>query len=230
MPHIVKSYEQELTLLDNKISHMGGIAEFQLSQAFGALQRHDPKLAALAISSDKAIDALQREIEDRVQAIIAKRQPVAVDLRQIVATLKISNDLERIGDFSKNIAKRALAIADQDYPTPLLLGLSNMVGLALRQLKNVLDAYSERDADKALAVWRRDEQLDAIYNSVFRELLTYMMEDPRNIGLSIHLLFVAKNLERIGDHATNVAETTSYLVLGVFISDERPKADNTSTA
>ncbi len=227
--HTVKSYEEELTFLDNKIAHMGGIAERQLAQSFDALNRRDPKLAALAIASDKAIDALQREIEEHAIAMIAKRQPVANDLRHIMAALKISGDLERIGDFSKNIAKRALAIAGESHPKPLLAGLGHMVELALRQLKDALDAFSDRDAEKAMVVWRKDEQLDAMYNSLFRELLTYMMEDPRNIGLSTHLLFGAKNLERIGDHTTNVAETVHYLVHGTAIADDRPKGDNTSS-
>ncbi len=227
--HTVKSYEDDLKFLDNRISHMGGMTERLLGQAFDALSRRDPKLAGVAIASDKAIDTMQREIEEHAIAMIAKRQPVADDLRHIMASLKISADLERIGDFAKNIAKRALAIAGESHPKPLLLGLGHMVELTLRQLKDVLDAYAARDADKALVVWRKDEQLDAMYNSLFRELLTYMMEDPRNIGLSTHLLFGAKNLERIGDHTTNIAETVHYLVHGQTITDDRPKGDNTSS-
>lgn len=227
--HTVKSYEDDLKFLDNRISHMVGMTERLLGQAFDALSRRDPKLAGVAIASDKAIDTMQREIEEHAIAMIAKRQPVADDLRHIMASLKISADLERIGDFAKNIAKRALAIAGESHPKPLLLGLGHMVELTLRQLKDVLDAYAARDADKALVVWRKDEQLDAMYNSLFRELLTYMMEDPRNIGLSTHLLFGAKNLERIGDHTTNIAETVHYLVHGQTITDDRPKGDNTSS-
>jgi phosphate transport system protein len=227
--HTVKSFEDDLTLLDNRIAQMGGLAERLLGQAFDSLNRRDPKLAAAAIASDKSIDNLQREIEDQAVLMIAKRQPVADDLRHIMSALKIAGDLERIGDFSKNIAKRALAIAGESHPKPLLVGLGHMVELALRQLKDVLDAFAERDAEKALTVWRKDEQLDAMYNSLFRELLTYMMEDPRNIGLSTHLLFGAKNLERIGDHTTNIAETVHYLVHGSAISDDRPKGDTTSS-
>jgi phosphate transport system protein len=227
--HTVKSFEDELTLLDNRIAQMGGLVERQLGQSFDALNRRDPKLAATSIAGDKAVDQLQREIDDHAVLVIAKRQPVADDLRHIMAGLKIAADLERIGDFSKNIAKRALAIAGESHPKPLLLGLGHMVELALRQLKDALDAFAERDADKALAVWRNDEQLDAMYNSLFRELLTYMMEDPRNIGLSTHLLFGAKNLERIGDHTTSIAETVHYLVHGIAITDDRPKGDNTSS-
>ena len=133
--------------------------------------------------------------------MIARRQPMANDLRHVMTVLKIAGDLERIGDLAKNIAKRALAVSGENHPKPLMTGLKHMVELALSQLKDVLDAYAERDAEKAVAVWRHDERIDAMYNSLFRELLTYMMEDPRNIGLCTHLLFAAKNIERIGDHS-----------------------------
>jgi len=172
---------------------------------------------------------LERKIEEQAITMIARRQPMALDLRQIMTAIRISSDLERIGDLGKNIAKRALAMAGENHPKQLMLGLKYMGELALEQLKNVLDAYSERNADKALKVWHRDEEIDAMYNSLFRELLTYMMEDPRNIGLCTHLLFGAKNIERIGDHATNIAETIHYLVHGNAILDERPKGDVTST-
>jgi phosphate transport system protein len=227
--HTVRSYEEELAILDKKIAQMGGLAESILGQAFDALERRDPRLAETAVQSDKAIDTLQREIEDMAITMIARRQPMADDLRHIMAALHITRDLERIGDHAKNIAKRALAIANEQYPKPLMSGLRHMVERALRQLKEVLDAYSERNAEQALAVWRADEQIDAMYNSVFRELLTYMMEDPRNIGLCTHLLFGAKNIERVGDHTTNIAETVHYLVHGVTIPDDRPKGDNTSS-
>ena len=161
--------------------------------------------------------------------MIARRQPVANDLRHIMTVLKIAGDLERTGDLAKNIAKRALAIADESHPKPLMSGIRHMVELALHQLKEVLDAYAERDADKALSVWRNDAQIDAMYNSLFRELLTYMMEDPRNIGISTHLLFGAKNVERVGDHTTNIAESVYYLVHGISITEDRPKDDQTSS-
>jgi phosphate transport system protein len=226
--HTVKSYEQELALLDRRLAHMGGLAENLLGQAFEALDRRDPHLAEQAVQSDKAIDQLQRDIEAQVISMIARRQPMADDLRQIMAALKIATDLERIGDMAKNIAKRALAIANEQYPKPLMSGLRHMTERALRQLKDVLDAYAERDAQMALHVWREDEQIDAMYNSVFRELLTYMMEDPRNISLCTHLLFGAKNLERVGDHCTNIAETVHYLASGTTINEDRPKGDRTS--
>jgi phosphate transport system protein len=208
---------------------MGGLAEQNLGYAFDALEKRDPQLAESVIRSDRAIDNLEREIEQQAISMIARRQPMADDLRQIVGVLRITGDLERIGDLAKNIAKRALAIAHEPHPKPLMTGFRHMVELALRQLKDVLDAYAERDAERALKVWREDEQIDATYNSLFRELLTYMMEDPRNIGLSTHLLFGAKNIERVGDHTTNIAETVHYLVHGTTVADDRPKGDTTST-
>ena len=223
--HIVRSYEEELALLDKKIAHMGGIAEQNLGQAFDALEKRDPKLAESVIRMDKTIDALELEIEEQVISMIARRQPMANDLRHIMAALRITGDLERIGDLAKNIAKRALAIANETHPKPLISGFRHMVELALRQLKDVLDAYAERDPVRALEVWHADEQIDAMYNSLFRELLTYMMEDPRNIGLSTHLLFGAKNVERVGDHTTNIAETVHYMVLGTPIGEDRPKLE-----
>lgn len=227
--HIVRSYEEELALLDKKIAQMGGLAEHILAQAFDALERRDPRLAELVVKSDKQIDVLEREIEEQVVSMIARRQPMANDLRHVMAALRITGDLERIGDLAKNIAKRALAIAQESHPKPLMTGLRHMCELALSQLKEVLDAYASRNPDRALKVWRDDEQIDAMYNSLFRELLTYMMEDPRSIGLSTHLLFGGKNIERVGDHTTNIAETIHFLVRGVNITDERPKGDETSS-
>jgi phosphate transport system protein len=227
--HIVKSYEEELALLDKKIAHMGGLAEHILAQSFDAIERRDPKLAEQVVKADKQVDQLEREIEEQVISMIARRQPLANDLRHVMAALRITGDLERIGDLAKNIAKRALAIAHESHPKPLMTGLRHMGDLALEQLKEVLDAYAARNADRALAVWRSDEQIDSMYNSLFRELLTYMMEDPRSIGLSTHLLFGAKNIERVGDHTTNIAETVHFLVRGVNITNDRPKSDETSS-
>jgi phosphate transport system protein len=227
--HIVRSYDQELELLDKKIAQMGGEVEQELAQGFDALERRDPRLAEAVAASDRKVDALESEIQELTIRMIARRQPMAVDLRHIMTVLKIAGDLERTGDLAKNIAKRALAISGENHPKPLMTGLKHMVELALAQLKDVLDAYAERDAEKAIAVWRRDERIDAMYNSLFRELLTYMMEDPRNIGLCTHLLFAAKNIERIGDHATNIAEDVHYLVHGVALADDRPKGDDTAS-
>jgi phosphate transport system protein len=227
--HIVRSYEEDLALLDKRLAQMGGLAENLLGQAFEALERRDPQLADTVVQADKTIDRLEKDIEDQVILMIACRQPLADDLRHVMAALRITGELERIGDLAKNIAKRALAVAQETYPKPLMSGLRHMVERALRQLKEVLDAYAERNGELALNVWRADEQIDAMYNSVFRELLTYMMEDPRNIGLCTHLLFGAKNLERVGDHTTNIAETVYYLVNGFPITDDRPKGDQTSS-
>jgi phosphate transport system protein len=227
--HTVKSFDQELDLLDRRVAQMGGLAERLLTQGFDALERRDPKLAEGAIASDSAIDQLEREVQEQAILMIARRQPMANDLRHVMTVLKIAGDLERIGDLAKNIAKRALAVSGESQPKPLMIGLKHMLELAQRQLKDVLDAYAERDADKALAVWRGDERIDAVFNSLFRELLTYMMEDPRNIGLCAHLLFGAKNIERVGDHTTNIAENVHYLVHGRALNDDRPKGDDTSS-
>ena len=227
--HTVKSYEEELTRLDKRIAQMGGMAEQSLGQSFDALERRDPNLAEMVVKNDRAIDTLQREIEEQAVLMIARRQPLADDLRRVLAALRIAGDLERIGDLAKNIAKRALAIATESHPKPLMTGLRHMGELALAQLKEVLDAYAARDATRAMAVWNDDAKIDAMYNSLFREMLTYMMEDPRNIGISTHLLFGAKNIERVGDHTTNIAETVYYLVHATAIADDRPKVDRTSS-
>ena len=227
--HIVKSYDHELRQLDKKIAQMGGLTERLLAQSFHALERRDPKLAETAVASDRDIDVLERDLQEQTILMIARRQPMANDLRHVMTVLKIAGDLERIGDLAKNIAKRALAVSGENHPKPLMAGLKHMTELAMGQLKNVLDAYTERDAEKALMVWRQDERIDAMFNSLFRELLTYMMEDPRNIGLCTHLLFGAKNIERIGDHTTNIAENVVYLVRGRALADDRPKGDDTSS-
>jgi phosphate transport system protein len=227
--HIVRSYDQELELLDKKIAQMGGEVEQELAQGFDALERRDPKLAGAVAASDRKVDLLESEIQELTIRMIARRQPMAVDLRHIMTVLKIAGDLERTGDLAKNLAKRAQAISGENHPKALMTGLKHMVELALVQLKDVLDAFAERDAEKAIAVWRRDERIDAMYNSLFRELLTYMMEDPRNIGLCTHLLFAAKNIERVGDHTTNIAEDVHYLVHGVALPDDRPKGDDTAS-
>jgi phosphate transport system protein len=224
--HIVRSFEDELKALDARIEQMGALAEEALARSIEALDRRDSSLAELTVRNDQAIDRLEREVEDAAISLIARRQPMANDLRQVVTAIRIAGDLERTGDLAKNIAARALAISGEPQPKQVMAGFVQMGKSALELLKSVLDAYTKRDADKAYEVWLRDEQIDAMYNSLFRELLTYMMEDPRNIGPCAHLLFGAKNLERIGDHATNIAEMTYFLVHGVTITDERPKLDN----
>jgi phosphate transport system protein len=226
--HIVSSYENELRDLGRMVTEMGGRAERLVADSVRALMKRDAELAERVIVGDKSVDALQREIEESAIAMIARRQPLANDLREIISALRVAGDLERIGDLGKNTAKRVLAL-DSDYQAQKpLRGLEHMSDMALEQLKSVLDAYSAKDDAKALAVWTRDGEIDAIYTSLFRELLTYMMEDPRRITLCTHLLFAAKNIERIGDHATNIAETIHYLVVGEAIADERPKSDTSS--
>ena len=227
--HIVKSYENELATLDRSIGQMGGLAEQLLGQSFEALEQRNPQLAESAAASDLLIDDLQRQLEEQVVAMIARRQPMAGDLRQILAVLKVAGDLERIGDLAKNIAKRASTIAALNHPKPLILGLKHMHELAAHGLKEALDAYAARDDRKAIEIWNDDQRIDALYNSLFRELLTYMMEDPRNIGICTHLLFAAKNIERIGDHTTNIAETVHFLARGTPLTDDRPKTDVTSS-
>jgi phosphate transport system protein len=225
--HIVKAYDLDISSLKTLLASMGGLAEEQLDNAITALSKRDTALADQVIARDERLDEIEREIEEKAILTIAKRQPMALDLREIMVAIRISSDIERIGDLAKNTAKRTHAISEA-LPRRLSTGLTRMGNMAQAQLKNVLDAYSRADDEKAMAVWRSDEDLDALYNSIFRELLTYMMEDPRNISLCTHLLFGAKNLERIGDHTTNIAENIHYLVHGKTISEGRPKKDVTS--
>ncbi len=228
--HIAKAFDVDLQELTQKAAEMGGLAEREVADAVAALVRRDTELATKVISTDVTIDALQREIEEKAILLIARRQPMAVDLREIVGALRVCNDLERIGDLAKNIGKR-VAVLDGDFsPQKLIRGVEHMAELVLGQLKRVLDAYAGRDLSGALAVWKGDEEIDAMCTSLFRELLTYMMEDPRNITFFIHLMFCAKNIERIGDHATNIAETVHYMIEGRPIADQRPKGDTTAFA
>jgi phosphate transport system protein len=227
--HIIKSYDQELQRLDNIITQMGGTAENQLAGAIDAVVRRDSELGTQVIEGDVRIDELEREVEALAVRLLALRQPMARDLRQILAGLKIASDLERIGDYAANVAKRSVAL-NQTPPVRPVYALPRMGRLGQAMIKDILDAYVERDAEKAMAVWLRDEELDEMYNSLFRELLTYMIEDPRNITACTHLLFMAKNLERIGDHTTNIAETLYFLVHGTPLTQTRPKRDRTSLA
>jgi phosphate transport system protein len=221
--HIVKAFDSELDELKKKIATMGGIAEAMVSDAMDALQKRDIDLAARVRVTDQQLDILQREVEENAILLIARRQPMAIDLRDVVATIRIASDLERTGDLAKNIAKRVLAVQGGQQLPRAVTGLAHLSRLSLTQLKHVLDAYTARSVDQALAVWKTDGEIDALYTSIFRELLTYMMEDPRNITFCTHLLFCAKNLERIGDHATNIAETIYYLVTGQTLPVDRPK-------
>jgi phosphate transport system protein len=226
--HSVKAYEGELKSLDKMVAQMGGLAEQALGQAIDALYHRDPDLAEVTLESDRTIDALERSVDELAISIIARRAPVASELRQIVTAIRIAVDLERIGDLAKNIAKRAIAIAAEPRPNQVMTGFMHIGESAMRQLKDVLDAYSQRNASMALKVWQRDLDIDAMYNSLYTELLGAMMEEPQSVGLYAHLLFSAKNIERIGDHATNIAETIYFLIHGKALSEERPKSDSTS--
>jgi phosphate transport system protein len=225
--HIVKAYDDDLAMLKGMLSQMGGMAEEQLAKSIDAISRRDTKLADSVVLADEKIDAMEIAVEEKAVLTIAKRQPMARDLRNIMVAIRIAGDIERIGDLAKNIAKRSHAISEM-IPQRLTKGLERMGQLSQEQLKLVLDAFAASDADKAMDVWRHDEDLDALYNSIFRELLTYMMEDPRMIGACTHLLFATKNIERIGDHATNIAENIYYLVHGEMLAEQRPKKDKTA--
>ena len=226
--HIAKAFDTDLQDLNRMVAEMGGLAEREIADCVQALTRRDTVLARKLIATDSQVDALQLEIEERAILTIARRQPMAVDLREVVSALRVSNEIERIGDLAKNIGKRVLDL-NGEYPSlKLIRGVEHMGSLVLTQLKRVLDAYAARDVEEAMEVWRRDEEIDAMCVSLFRELLTYMMEDPRNITFCIHLMFCAKNIERMGDHATNIAETVHYMIKGVPLALDRPKADTTS--
>ena len=226
--HIVVSFDEELSGLTQKITEMGGLGEQYVADSVAALVTRDTALAQRVIAGDKRIDELEQQVEENAILMIAKRQPMARDLREIMAAIHIANDLERVGDLAKNTAKRVIAIESNFGSQRLVAGVEHIAELALAQLKAVLDAFAARDLAAALAVWERDDEIDAMYTSLFRELLTYMMEDPRNITICTHLLFCAKNLERIGDHATNIAETLHYLITGTALTELRPKQDSSS--
>jgi len=225
----VRSYEEELRRLRDMIVRMGGMAEQQVADAANALVRRDTDLAAEVVQRDAQLDALEREVETFVVRLLALRQPMGPDLRLIVAALKISHDLERIGDYASNAAKRSIVLASL-APLGSLNGFQRMARLVQANLQGAIDALVNEDADKADEIWASDEPVDDIYNGIFREMLTFMMEDPRNISAATHLLFVAKNLERIGDHATNIAETVHFAVRGDALEQERPKADTSAYA
>ncbi len=225
--HIVSSYDEDLGYLVRRISQMGGIAERIVGDAVTALVNYDESLAQKVISDDAILDDAERKIDEKAILLIAKRQPMASDLREIIGSIRIAADLERVGDLGKNIAKRVMAVQFVSQPKKLVRGVEHLAELALTQLKEVLDAYAERSPQLAISIRERDDEIDAIYTSLFRELLTYMMEDPRNITACTHLLFCAKNIERIGDHATNIAETVYYMATGEQLVGERPKEDET---
>jgi phosphate transport system protein len=227
--HLVRSFDEDLRRLRDLITQMGGIVENQMALAAEAILSGNAEAASRTLELDPRVDALEREVEQFVVRLLALRQPMADDLRHIVAALKITDDLERVGDYAANIAKRSLVL--NEFALRLSLpGLRHMIELVQVNLKRVIDAAGAGDAEQALDVWRSDERIDEMYNALFRELITYMMEDPRSITPCTHLLFIAKNLERVGDHATNVAETVYYAVTGEALTENRPKGDNSPYA
>ncbi len=222
--HIVRSFDEELQALTGAIVEMGGLAERQVADALKGLVEQDIEIAARVIERDARIDELEERIDQDVIRLLALRQPLAIDLRLIAMALKISNDLERMADYAVSIAKRSQRLAEQADPRPMQ-SLPRIGQSCLSMVKDVLDAYVERDAEKASAVWHRDREVDEQYTSLFRELVTYMLEDPRTISTCIDLLFVAKNLERIADHATNIAEKIVYISHGTHINRPRHEVE-----
>jgi phosphate transport system protein len=227
--HIVSVYDEDLKYLSRRISEMGGLAEQMVAESVRALVNADLGLAQKVISDDVVLDDAERQIGEKAIITIAKRQPMAADLREIMGSIRIAADLERVGDLGKNTAKRVIAVSSASLPRQLARGIEHLAELTLMQLKEVLDVYASRSAEKAKIIRERDSEIDAIYTSLFRELLTYMMEDPRNITPCTHLLFCAKNIERIGDHATNIAETIYYMTTGAQPLGERTKDDSSNT-
>ncbi|MDR3526658.1 MAG: phosphate signaling complex protein PhoU [Rhizomicrobium sp.] len=225
--HTVKAFTEQLEALASSVAQMGGLAEAQLADSIDAIAKRDTARAEAVVGADRKVDELQQQIEEQALRVLALRQPMAVDLRETLAAIKIAGELERIGDLAKNIAKRAIVL-NREQPIRLAQSLARMGGQSLAQLKLVLDAYSDRDADSAQLVWKQDGEIDEMYNSLFRELLTYMMEDPRTIGLCTHFLFIAKNVERAGDHCTNIAEVVYHMVTGNHLTIDRPKGDVTA--
>jgi phosphate transport system protein len=217
--HIVTSYDDDLRDLTGRIAEMGGQAERMVEESVNALVRMDISKAQATVAKDPTVNKMEQDIEEKAVLTIARRQPMAMDLREIIGALRISIDLERIADLGKNIARSAIALEGKTQPKQLLHGIEHMAEMTLDQLRMVLDAYTERNDMGALAVIEKDREVDALYNSLFRESLTYMMEDPRNITYCTTLLFCAKNLERVGDHATNIAETIYYVKTGKTLED-----------
>jgi phosphate transport system protein len=227
--HIVKSYEEELRSLEATILRMGGLAEGQLNAAIEAFAKRDTELAIRTAAADKQIDQIDHEIAEQTTRLLALRQPMADDLRQAIGALMLAGEIERIGDHAKNIAKHFLVVTRMPAPRSTTL-IQRMGELVQHMIKDVLDAYSGKDPARAIAVWKRDGEVDELYNTQFRAILTYMLEDSRTITACTHLLFIAKNIERIGDHATNMAETIHFVLTGKRLDDEvRPRGEDAST-
>lgn len=226
--HIVKSFDEDLTRIENLILEMGGLVESQITGALEALLAGDEERATEIRAADKTIDALESRVDEQALTVLALRQPMAADLRAVVCALKVAGNLERTGDYAKNIAKRTVVLADVKLPGSAPKTLKRMGAMVQQMVADVLNAYVAKDVAMADELILRDEEVDQIHNTLFRELLTYMLEEPRNITPCMHLLFIAKNLERMGDHVTAIAEQIHYVVTGAVPTDDRPKADETS--
>lgn len=226
--HIVSAFDEDLGQIEAQLLEMAGLVEIQIADAAEALAKRDAELGGKVRSKDKRVDELENEIDNLAVNLLALRQPMAEDLRRVVSTLKVSANLERIGDYAKNVAKRTTVLAQEQPIGSSANTIKRMCKLTQDMLHDVLQAYMARDLAVAEEVRDRDEEVDQLHNSLFRELLTYMMEDPRNITACMHLLFVAKNVERIGDHITGIAEQVHYMISGKMPSDDRRKGDVTS--
>ena len=228
--HTRTVFDTDLQDLMRMVAEMGGLAEQQIEKAFDALAQRNTELACQVISRDAALDAFQAKIEEKGINIIAQRQPFAIDLRETISALHICSDLERIGDLAKNISKRTIAIGSEMLPMSLISGIEHMTRLVMGQFKTALDGYAERDINKALGVRNGDIKVDELNNALFYETMVHMSEDPHNMIACTQILFCIKNLERIGDHATNIAETVHYIISGHVPASERPKGNTTSFA
>ena len=227
--HIVKDFNEELSQLDNLLAEMGGLCEAQLSKAMEAMVKRDVDLASAVIEGDRRIDDLEKQVDSLAINLIALRQPMAADLRMIIASLKVANNLERVGDYAKNISKRTIALSKVPVIANTANSIERMSTMVEGMIKNALDALIKRDSQLAKDIRIGDQEVDQMHSSLFKELLTFMAEDPESISTCTHLLFIAKNLERVGDHMTSVAEQIVFIVEGEILDDERPKKDKTSS-
>ena len=221
--HTIKRFDEELERLNATINEMGGLTESQLSKSLDAMRERDTALAEQVIADDSRVDSLDEQVQQLTVQLLALRQPMAVDLRVVLSSIKIAAALERIADYAKNTAKRSIVLSQGTAPASAVVGIDRLGRLVRAALKDVLDAFANDDVEKAHDVWQRDEEIDQVYTGLFRELLTYMMEDPRNITACTHLLFMAKNIERAGDHVTNIAELVSFRQTGRSFAEARPK-------
>ena len=221
--HILKRFDEELERLNATINEMGGLTESQFAKALTAVRDRDTATAEEVIADDARVDALDAAVQEQTVKLLALRQPMAIDLRVVLSSIKIAAALERIADYAKNTAKRSIVLAQGSPPPSAVSGIDRLGRLVRTALKDVLDAFADDDVAKAHSVWERDEEIDQVYTGLFRELLTYMMEDPRTITACTHLLFMAKNIERAGDHVTNIAELVSFRSTGQNFAEARRK-------